>query len=203
MGSVQSLLRIAAWLAILAVSRPLLAAEPDIPARTTTPPTFTQNGVQEIFGCKRQFLYRGQYLSCDSIMSRDAEGFRPIFQPVPAAIAELDQYQKNRRGVQTVAYVSSAGLALVALGYILGTLVFRVSSPATLPDGSVTTVHSPNILLRNLIMLPGLITTVGAISYGVFSIGFNENHLGNAVKLYNQARPNDPVDLQFSTGVKF
>ena len=137
--------------------------------------------------CRRVYLYRGQLLDCDSNLSLDGERLRPIIQRVPEAVTELNVYQSNRRFVNKLAYTGSAGIVLMLAGFLVGRQV-----------GGGT-----GILLRNIGYAGGLVLTGGSLIYGVSLLTTNEQHLGEAVRHYNAAYPNDPIELQFTTGINF
>jgi hypothetical protein len=158
---------------------------PQALGRPTAPPPFTPQKPIETFHCERKYTFQGRVLDCDSNLQRDGENLRPVIQEVPAAVAELDAYQRGRRSVQALAYTSTAGLVVAGLSYF-AYRQFNTSVP-----------------VRNLGLGIGLALTAGSVLYGVSYLSANEERLGNAVRLYNQARPERPIELQFSTGIAF
>jgi hypothetical protein len=168
-------------------ARPVETEEAGIPRTPTAPPSFTRNVPPETTNCERRFMYKGRLLACDSNLRQDGERLRPIMREVPAAVAELDSYQRNRRRVQTLAYVGTAGIATAAIGSIL----------------SRQLEHPTSVTVRNLTVVGGLALTAASVIYGFGALRANEAHLSNAVKHYNTARPEDPIELQFSTSLTF
>lgn len=140
------------------------------------------------FGCQRQFMYQGKLMDCDSNLHPDAEKLRPIISDVPAAIAELDTYQLNRYSIRRLAYTSTMGLALAGIGTLIASQYFS---------------GTQQVLVRNFTVIPGLLITGGSAVYGFSLLKVNEKHLTNAVEFYNQARPDNRIELQFSTGIRF
>ena len=138
--------------------------------------------------CRRTILYRGEVLSCDSVISNDAAGLRPILDQTPEALSELEAYQKGRRDIRRLAYIGSGGLALAFLGPTIARFI---------PDPAIQST------LSSILTYGGIGLTGGVVLFGGVTLRNNEKHLENAVRLYNQANPRDPVELQFSTTFAF
>jgi hypothetical protein len=138
--------------------------------------------------CRRTLLYRGEVLSCDSVIASDAAGLRPILDQTPEALSELEAYQKGRRDIRRLAYIGSSGLVLAFLGPTIARFI---------PDPAVQST------LSSILTYGGIGLTGGVVLFGGVTLRNNEKHLENAVKLYNQANPRDPVELQFSTTFAF
>ncbi len=139
------------------------------------------------FSCQRQYLYRGNRLDCDSNLHRDGENLRPLIADVPAAIAELDQYQRNQKSLKKLAYIGTLGLVMFSVGMLLKDRA----------EGN------NKIVIRNLVAYPGLALIGGSFLYGLTVLSTNEDHLTRAVDHYNQIHPEDRIELQFSTGLDF
>ena len=159
-----------------------------LPIRPSAPPTLGATAPADIFVCQRYFSYRGRLLTCDSNVNPDGEGLRPILSTVPEAVPYLDKYQDNRRDLANLAYYGSAGL-LIALG---GTILSHQYSGGT------------RIVIRNISLFTGLLgLTAGSFIYGLTLLTTNESYLHDAVRVYNRSRPEDPLELQLTTGVRF
>jgi hypothetical protein len=141
----------------------------------------------ETFRCQRLFIYQGKVLNCDSNLRPDGEHLRPIIEKVPAAVSELDLYQDRRRSVQKLAYLGTAGV-IMAVG---GSIVSRQFE------------HPTSAVVRNVSVAAGLTVAITTALIGIGVLRTNEEHLGNAVKFYNQAHPENPIELQFSTNISF
>lgn len=143
--------------------------------------------------CQRQYLYRGKLLDCDSQLQEDGEKLRPVLSQVPAAVLELNEYQRGRRHLEFAAYTGSLGLVVAVAGWL-------VSRQYQDPSGAPS---STGRKIRNVAALGGLSLTAGSLIYGVSFLKANERHLGRAVQFYNEARPQDRIELQFTTGISF
>lgn len=158
------------------------------PQEPSAPPPLARQIPSQVFAmCQRQFLYQGRYLPVDSKLARDAENLRSVLSDVPPALTKLDQYQKNRRTVRTLAYIGTAGLALATVGYIFGRDI----------------AGDDSIRIRNLMLGGGLLVAGGSLFVGLTVLRTNERNLGQAAELYNQANPTTPIELQFTTGFVF
>ena len=150
-----------------------------IPEKPSRPPELTVSQPQDPFRCERDFIYQGERFSCDSIIRQDGERLRPIINEVPEAIAELDQYQKNRRNIRSASYVGTLGILVMVASSMLGT--------------------GQSDFTKNFVFYSGVSLTAGTVLYGISTLQNNETHLGNAVRMYNERRPDRPIELQFTT----
>jgi hypothetical protein len=160
------------------------------PKKPTAPHAIKQPEVIDSFRCERRFRYKGKLLECDSNVQRDAERLRPVMEDVPAALAELDTYQRSRQNVRTAAYVGSVGL-LVALGGVL------LSRSFTDSNGNLT---NTGLQVRTVSLIGGLGITGISFGFGWITLHKTESYIDNAVRLHNQAHPDTPIELQFTTG---
>jgi hypothetical protein len=157
--------------------------EQEIPKQPSPPPAFERPKVQYLYACERLYTYQGKALSCDSPSYADGEKLRPLLQTVPAAQAELDLYQWNKRTLNRTAYISTLGLVVALVGYTVNRPAFENNSIK--PGG--------------YLILSGLGLSAGSFAYGLTMNRNNESHLRKAVELYNSAKPDQPIELQFST----
>lgn len=174
-------------LAQSAFMNPGFAEEDPKPNR---PPPLKQPEITDSFRCERRLLYQGKILTCDSNVQRDAERLRPIISDVPPALQELDTYQTNRQNVRTAAYVGSVGL-LIALGGLL------VSRSFTDSQNNLTDTGTK---IRGYTLAGGLGLTGISFIYGLSILTTNESHLEHAVTNFNHVHPDNPIELQFTTG---
>jgi hypothetical protein len=154
--------------------------ETPIPQTPSAPPQLFERTPPDTFRCQRFFVYEGKTVGCDSNLKADGDRLRPILRSVPAAIAQLDQYQRSQRVLRTTAYTGSSGLLFLLAGLFAG------------QGGG-----------KNALFLGGAALFFGSLGYGLISLRTNEAKLGDAVETYNHARPEDPVELQFKTRIGF
>jgi hypothetical protein len=159
-----------------------------IPEQPTAPPALAKRVPPKRFTCQRQFLYQGKLLELDSNLYTDAEHLRPIVNDVPPALASLNRYQQGRRNVRILAYTGSLGLLMLVGSYLLSR-----------QQDSKTTGRK----IRQIGMGSGLLIASGSLVWGLSVMATNEHHLQDSVNRYNEARPNDLIELQFSTGFRF
>lgn len=169
-----------------------LKKSPPIPSTPSAPPPLAPPPPSDSFRCQRFFVYKGETISCDSNIRLDGEKLRPIIKDVPAAVAELDQYQKNRLSVRNAAYLGTFGFVVALAGYFI--------SNGMKQNGELT---GDAIAVRNTMVLGGGAVAVGSFLYALSFIKTNERHLDNAVNEYNRARPDAPIQLQFSADIAF
>ncbi len=160
-----------------------------IPKSPSVPPFLVQRIPVDVPHCERYFIHKGQQLECDSNLGKDAERLKVLMHDVPAALQEIETYQENRDKVRIAAYVGTLGL----IAAIVGTVVSRPAFDPT--SGTPRT--------GGFIMLGGLGITANALIYGLSLDKTNEGHIGNAVKYFNAAHPDQPIQLQFRTEVDF
>ncbi len=160
----------------------------EIPQTPSTPPTLGKPMPENPpFRCLRRILYKGKLLGCDSNHLQDGEGLREIIQDIKPAVAELNTYQTNRRSLNKTAYYATAGIALG-----LGGWFFANSFYPTPEQGQTRNI------IRNTAGFVGYGLAASAVGYGFYFMNKNEEHLKNAIILYNDARPNDPLELRIS-----
>jgi hypothetical protein len=186
-------MRTGAWFCVLLICCGLVApfaqaAQPaPIPSRPVAPPALSHKAPPEVFSCQRFYVWKGRQLECDSQLARDGENLRPILSDVPAAEAELNSYQRTRRQVRILAYTSTFGLAMIVAGYFIAQSVGGTQG----------------VTVRNVVMGGGAALSAGSIFFGLGLLKANEARLGKAVSIYNHARPDTPIELEFSTGFRF
>ena len=164
-----------------------------VPTTPSAPPQLRPRGPSDIYRCQRYFIYDGKVYGCDSNIGQDAERLRPLLEPVPEAIAELDQYQANRARIRTAAYVGTSGLLLMILGNFVSTRFYDSNNAPT----------DTSNLIRSAALIGGAGVMAGSFVYALSYGRENEKHLGRAVELYNTVRPNKSIELQFSTQLHF
>jgi hypothetical protein len=163
--------------------------ELEIPKTPSAPPPLLKKVPLELsHHCQRKFSYKGKLLACDSSSNQDGEGLRLIVQEVPDAVAELDNYQQGRRELHALTYMGTTGVVIAATGWLFLGKQFEGLSGAA---------------VRNVTVGTGLWILAVALLSGIDHQEKNEAHLGNAVQLYNQARPDSPIEVQLSTSVSF
>lgn len=159
------------------------AAQADVssvPNTPSAPPSLFKRAAPESFRCERLYSYDGKLIGCDSNVRPDGEGIRPLLSDVPAANTELNIYQRNRASLRNTAYFGTLGLAILIAGAVAG-------------GGSG----------KQVMLLSGGSIMAGSFLYGFTSLRANESHLNEAVRLHNLAKPDKPIELQFSTGIGF
>lgn len=157
----------------------------DIPKKPTAPPSLQKKIPANAYACLRQISYQGKILNCDSNQAWDGEGLRTIISESPTAIDQLNAYQRNRRNIQKLAYVGSAGLGLAAIGL----LVRRLSD------------SSQAIAVRNVAGIIGFSTAAFSFSYGLIRLRDNEKHLLSAISIHNQEHADRQIEVNFTTSL--
>jgi hypothetical protein len=152
----------------------------------SAPPKLSRKIPEDPFLCKRFFVYQGRKLVCDSHRGRDAENLRPILSEVPEAIAELDAYQRKRRNLNQAAYVGTAGMVLYLGRNLITSLLFPEFDPR-------------RDTYSRWMQWAGLGMVGGTVIYGLNALKASETHLERSIELYNQVRPDRPIQLQFQT----
>ncbi|MBI2711561.1 MAG: hypothetical protein HYX41_01685 [Bdellovibrio sp.] len=145
--------------------------ERDIPKKPSAPPELTERIPPNLPHCERYFVYGGKKIECDSQLGGDAEMLRPIMRDVPAAIAELDAYQRANKNVRLAAYVGTGGVVSAILGGFVSQPLFDPATGAIKPGG--------------YIVFGGIALAANALIYGLSLLKTNEIHIGNAVRIYN------------------
>lgn len=153
----------------------------------TPPPTMgsLRKNLKLDIGCKREFSRDGQYYRLDSFDSKDGERLRPFIQEYPAAIAQLNLYQKNTGNLTKAATVGTLGLVAM----ILANNLLRASNV-----GQTT---------EDIARYAGGGLLIGAAIFSFITIRTNESHLNKAVEIHNQNNSTTPIDLKFNSGFVF
>ncbi len=159
--------------------------EKKIPKAVQAPRSLVRPIPIDPFNCQRTYTLQGKTYSCDSLLYRDGEKLRPLFEGLPDAISELNLYQKNKRIMTGTAYVSTIGI----LVFLIANTFKGDSSERTPPLGWVA--------------YSGLALSAGSFTYGFVLGKTNEKHLKNAIEFYNQAHPDEPIEIQISTTFSF
>lgn len=160
----------------------------EIPTQPSAPPPLFQQPAPDFYRCQRLFTYKGKTLGCDSNIRLDGDKLRPILKDTPNAIDELDLYQKNRLFLRNAAYIGTFGLGIIALGLLYTT--------QTSNESVANAVRNASFLIGG-----GLIG--GGVLFSISATRTNEVHLNKAVKFYNEAHPDTPIELQFNTAFHF
>lgn len=160
-----------------------------IPKTPNAPPPLKQKEVANIPHCEKYFVHQGKVIECDSNLGEDGEHLRSIMSDVPAAIAEMDRYQENRRHIKIASYVGSVGVLAMLVGIIISRPPVDPGSGSVRPGGYV--------------LFSGFGVFANSLLYGLNVARTNQAHLGNAVNYYNAAHPDTPIELQFSTHLNF
>ena len=153
----------------------------EIPDPMKKPPTITP------LGCDRPFIYRGEVYSADSPQAQDGSTLKEFVKSVPEANAILEEYQSNRGKSRLSAYTGTVGLLLAVLAGPISKLF---------DDSNRTSVRSG-------LQVGGLAIAAGGFFYSFTLLRTNEYLLPKAVDAYNQAKPNDGIELKFTTGWSF
>lgn len=152
-----------------------------IPEPIQKPPTISP------LECARPFVYRGETYSADSPQAQDASTLKEFVGTVPEAKSTIEEYQTNRTKSKLSAYTGTVGILLAIL-----------SGPISkqFNDASRDSV-------RTALQVGGLAIAAGGFFYSFTLLRTNEYLLPKAVDQYNQARPQDPIELRFTTGWTF
>jgi hypothetical protein len=138
-------------------------------------------------GCERPFLYQGELYSSDPPQAQDASTLKYFVKDVPEANAILEKYEVNREKSKISAYTGTFGLLLIALAGVISRKIRR---------------EDPDYWDAGLIHV-GELAAAGGFIYSFTLLRTNEALLPKAVEAYNQAKPNNPIELKFSTGWTF
>lgn len=178
-------------------STPLWAADPleksyeeqeaEIPKNPNPPPPLAQKSPSILPKCERFFKYRGKLLHIDSMTEKDAAGLRSIVNTLPAAVAELDEYNAVKKKTEIAAYATTLGLVAMVTGILI--------SRPPIKGGQIQPGGYP--------LLGGLGLVLFSVPYSFIVTNTNESHLDRAVELYNAAYPQDPIRLEFKTSIHF
>lgn len=138
-------------------------------------------------GCDRPFIYRGEIYSADPPQAQDASTLKYFMKDVPEANRILEEYQKKRIQSQISAYTGTAGIFMLIFASTLGSQFDRSN-----PNG----VAGP-------LRLGGLALASGGFLYSFLLIRSNDSLIPQAVQTYNHSKPDDPIELKFTTGWSF
>jgi len=138
-------------------------------------------------GCDRPFVYRGELYSADSPQAQDVATLRHFVSSVPEADSLLAEYQSNRKKSTLSAYTGTAGILLALL-----------ASPIA------NQFHGPSHdAVRSALQIGGIALAAGGFFYSFTLLRTNEYLLPKAVDRYNDSKPDDPIELRFTTGWTF
>lgn len=159
--------------------------ELQIPTQPKAPSLGPQHLPTTLPHCERNVVVNNKVMEIDSNLGNDAGHLRTLVADVPEALAEVEKYQDNKRMIRNLAYLGSAGLALMAVGFLF--------------------VGSQNrlILTGKTLGELGLGITVGSFLFGFGKLYLNESHLTNAIQYYNDAHPDSPIQMEFHTRFEF
>ena len=138
-------------------------------------------------GCERPFVYRGDAYNVDSPQAQDASNLRSFVQSVPESDELLKSYQRRRDLSKLSAYTGTIGILALALA----------------PRISKSVAAESQASLKSILQISGLALTIGGFAYSFAILRTNESLIPKAVNAYNQAKPEDPVELKFETGWSF
>jgi hypothetical protein len=138
-------------------------------------------------GCERPFLYQGELYSSDPPQAQDASTLQYFVKDVPEANAYLEKYQSNREKSKFSAYTGLFGLLLL----IAASPLAKVISPNNVDP------------TRSIFRYSGEAIMAGGFIYSFTLLRTNEYLIPKAVEAYNQAKPNNQIELKFSTGWTF
>jgi hypothetical protein len=138
-------------------------------------------------GCERPFIYRGETYSADSPEAKDASNLREFVKSVPEAEEMLKEYQSNRNKSKLSAYTGTVGILLALLA---GPISKQFNGPSR--DS-----------IRSALQIGGIALAAGGFFYSFTLLRTNEYLIPKAVDRYNQSKPEDPIELKFSTGWTF
>ena len=138
-------------------------------------------------GCDRPFSYRGDVYNVDSPQAQDASNLRTFAQSVPESDELLNSYQRRRELSKLSAYTGTIGILALAFGP-------RIARSVA-PDSQAS--------LKSILQISGLALTIGGFAYSFAILRTNESLIPRAVNAYNQAKPEDPIELKFETGWNF
>jgi len=138
-------------------------------------------------GCDRPFLYRGEVYSTDPPQIQDASTLKYFVQTVPEANSILDDYQSVRNKSKISAYTGTFGVVM----FLFSNTIAKQFSAANQDS------------VRGALRVGGLSIATGGFFYSFMLLRSNEKLIPQAVDAYNKVKPNDPVELQFSTGWSF
>jgi hypothetical protein len=178
-------------LSFLAFSSPAKATNeanpPREPCQTNIPSPLTKPKNIVPLGCDRPFTIHGETYSADSPQAQDASTLRYFMKPVPEAESILAEYQENRKSSKASAYIGTLGIVM---------FVFSSTIAKQFDSQSQDSI-------RNTLRIGGLSLAGGGFFFTLTYLNDNEKLIPKSVDLYNKSKPNDPIELQFTTGWRF
>ncbi len=162
-------------------------AQSAVPSPTPCPDQIKRPGPVSPLGCDRPFLFRGELYPTDSPQAQDAAILREMMLDVPEAATLLNEYSSNRKKTELSAYTGTLGVLLL----ILANPISRGFDESTRES------------VRSTMRIGGLALAAGGFFYSFTLLSTNESLITNAVKRYNEKRPDDPIELKFEAGWKF
>ncbi|NBU21017.1 hypothetical protein EBS43_06350 [bacterium] len=160
-----------------------------IPTQPSQPPMFVKPEPHFVPPCARFCILNHRKFEVDSFLAVDAERLKPVFEDVPQAMSELQTYQNNRAQLRTSAYLGTAALLLLGTGLMMQRTPVDVNSGVIQPNG--------------YLILTGATLGIGTIVHLISTLATNDLHIEHAIKYYNQAHPEKPIEPLFSTGIHF
>ena len=138
-------------------------------------------------GCDRPFTFHGETYSTDSPQAQDASTLKYFVQNVPISNSILEDYQAHRNLSKMGAYIGSMGVLMFLFSNTIGKQFDAASRDS----------------VRNTLRLGGLVIATGGFFFTFAYLHNNEHLIPKAVEAYNLSKPNDPIELQFTTGWRF
>lgn len=164
-----------------------LSAPPRGPCQTGIPSPLRKPKDIVPLGCERPFTIHGETYSADSPQAQDGSTLKYFVQNVPSSNAIMEEYQSNRNLSTTSAYIGTLGVVMFLLSNTIGNQ-FNAASKTS---------------VANALRVGGVCIAAGGFFFTFAYLHNNEHLIPKAVEAYNTAKPNDPVELQFTTGWKF
>lgn len=169
------------------LSAPTLGGPPRQPCQTGIPSPLRKPKDITPLGCDRPFVIHGETYSADSPQAQDASTLKYFVQDVPAANSILEEYQSNRDLTKMGAYIGTLGILMFVLSGPIGNQFSAASKTA----------------VSNALRVGGGVLAIGGFFFTFAYLRENEHLIPKAVEAYNGAKPNDPIEIQFTTGWKF
>ena len=138
-------------------------------------------------GCNRPFTIQGEPYSADSPQAQDASNLKFFTKDVPEATSILDEYQSNRNKSKLSAYTGTAGILLIFLANTISNQFEAANRDS----------------IRSAVQVSGIALAAGGFFYSFTLLRVNESLIPKSVNTYNEAKPNNPIELQFNTGWSF
>jgi hypothetical protein len=164
-----------------------LSGPPRGPCQTGIPSPLRKPKDIVPLGCERPFTIRGETYSADSPQAQDASTLKYFVQNVPSSNQIMDEYQSNRNLSTTSAYIGTMGVIMFLLSNTIGNQ-FNAASKTS---------------VSNALRVGGVCIAAGGFFFTFAYLHDNEYLIPKAVEAYNTAKPNEPIELQFTTGWRF